>query len=195
MNFSISQLYILRGERTFSLQSLIQLYSIYFKEELKEIYGDEWEKKIRELLNTWTLPTSRLLPPFKYIQSKNSLSREALINYYHLQWANEVCFYLESTNTNNEINYVQLFERLFPIIHQLWLKLGEKEPNSFNHWLREHIAIDINEQGEIHLTKFHLDKVELKKFSTFSLAGSKLKSLKQSELVNWLFIKSVLQVD
>ena len=126
-------------------------------------------------------PTSRLLPPFKYIQSKNSLSREALINYYHLQWANEVCFYLESTNTNNEINYVQLFERLFPIIHQLWLKLG--------------IAIDINEQGEIHLTKFHLDKVELKKFSTFSLAGSKLKSLKQSELVNWLFIKSVLQVD
>ncbi len=188
--YSIAQIYIMRGERSLSLSILIKLLSNHFNYELEKVFGEDWIDKINLILNDWTLPAKRLLPPFKYTQNKKSLSRETMINFYHIQWANEACNYLDEINKNEINDYNQFFEKLFPFLKEIWSYL--KFNGTFTNWLRLYVGFDINNQGEIRLTNLRLNSDSLKILSSFKMPESRLKTLNQDQLVNWLFVKSII---
>lgn len=189
---ALAQIYIMRGERALSLSSLIKMFSTYFNEELLTIFGTEWVNKIKMILSNWTLPSKRLLPPFQYCQNNKSFARDTLINFYHIQWANEVCTYLENTKDHEANDYNQPYEKIFPFLKDIWSGLPDKNSITFTSWLRNHVSFDINDQGEVRLTKLHLKQNQIKKLATFKIPENHFKSLTQDQLVNWLFVKSII---
>ena len=190
--YSIAEIYIMRGERSIPLSALLEMLKNYFNDELTELFGTEWKTKLIQILNTWTLPATRLLPPLKYVQNHKTLSKEALISFYHLHWANEVCTYLEINNSTNKINFNELFIHLFPFMKEIWLKTRESDTELFTQWLRLHVGFDINDVGELRLSKFNFKSDQLLPLKSFKLSEEDIKKLTQSQLVNWLFVKSII---
>ena len=88
----------MRDEKSISLSSLKDFFEKYLQTDLEESYGSGWEKQLINLLNSWTDPMNRLLPPFKYQQLDNTMLKESFIYFYHIEWANEVCTYLDSSS-------------------------------------------------------------------------------------------------
>ena len=194
--YSLAQIYIMRGERGVNLTNLVLMFRNYFGQELEESIGKEWEKYFINKLNSWILPDCRLLPPFQQVQNEKTLTRETQINFYHIEWAFKVCEILDKANCDNDINFNNLFENLFPVSFEVWnyISQNNEDSESFLPWLRESVKFDINNEGEIRLTSFKVKPEYVKTIKSFALKNEKIKNFKQPELVNWLFIKSVISL-
>lgn len=193
--YSLAQLYIMRAEKNISIQALTELISNYLTKELEDQFGTSWEETLIDLLNEWTHPNSRLLPPFRYIQNQTTLTNEIHISFYHIEWANEVCNYLDQSSENNKVIYEKFLSICLPVAYLTWKELYTKrlvDSQGFGLWLRENVRIELSENKEIILASLTLTTAQKKKMQKFTLTNDELKELKQSQLVNWLFIKSII---
>lgn len=193
--YCLAQIYIMRSEKSISIKSLKELLDTYLSNELQDTFGLLWEEKLIKQLNEWTHPSSRLLPPYKYIQKQINLSKDAYINFYHIEWANEVCSYLDTSSIENKLFYDKILSSVLPLLYSLWKQLLEKdeEPSAnFALWLRENVRFDINLKGEIMLTRLSLEQSQKKVLVDFKIEEENIKNLNQSEFVNWMFMKSVI---
>lgn len=193
--YFLAQMYIMRGEKSLALSSLKEIFHNYLKDELELSFGKEWEKQYISLLNSWTDPMSRLLPPFKYVQKDRTLLKEGFIYFYHLEWANEVCNYLDSSNKQLASNFDKFFAFSFPLVYKIWVILKDKNlssTESYSSWLRDNLRFELSAKNEIMLTTLVLNTKQKTALKNFKLSESELSQLKQSELVNWMFIKSII---
>lgn len=192
--YSLGQIYIMRGERGIDLNNLLSMFKNYYNKELVGLIGLEWEKYFISLLNSWTLPDNRLLPPFQQVQNERFLSKDTLINFYHIEWAYKACEDLDGLNKEGKIDFTSLFKQLFPVLFEIWEFSNNNglSLKSFLFWLRNSIRFDINLEGEIRITSFKVDSQTKKLLNMFELSSEKLKNARPSEMVNWLFIKSVI---
>ena len=192
--YSLAQMYIMRGEIGISVKNLTMILKNYYDLELNDRYGDKWEPKLLDILNSWTLPTSRLLPPFNYDQKAHNLSKEGIITFYHLEWANEVCNYLDLKASDLLIDYDDLFIKLFQILHQVWELLTKQKliQKNFASWIRTNAKFEINKENEVVLTTLRLNQKEKKALTSFTIKEQEFKVLKNTELVNWMFIRSII---
>ena len=84
---------------------------------------------------------------------------------------------------------------VFPQFFSLWKLLLEKneEPSAnFALWLRKNVRFDLNLKGEIILTRLFLEGSQKKALVDFNLDEQNIKNLNQSEVVNWMFISSII---
>lgn len=193
--YFLAQMYIMRGEKSLSLSSLKEIFQNYLKDELEMSFGVEWERQYISLLNSWTDPMSRLLPPFKYIQKDHTLIKEGFIYFYHLEWANEVCNYLDSANKQLASNFDKFFAFSFPLVYKIWNVLKEKNlltTESYSSWLRDNLRFELSAKNELMLTTLVLNTKQKTALQSFKLSDTELSNLQQSELVNWMFIKSII---
>lgn len=191
----LALMYIMRDEKSISLSSLKEIFQIYLKKDLEESYGKEWEKEFINLLNSWTDPMSRLLPPFKYLQHGHTMMKESYINFYHLEWAHEVNHLIETSTTQLKENFDKFLSTIFPILRKLWESLQEKQilaDESFPTWLSKNVRYDISTKNELILATLTLDSKQKKALKEVTISESIIKDIKQSEMVNWMFIKSVI---
>ena len=193
--YCLAQIYIMRSEKSISIKSLKDLLDTYLSNELEAVFGLLWEESLIKQLNEWTHPASRLLPPYKYIQRQINLTKEAYIYFYHIEWANEVCTYLDSSSIENKLFFDKILSTVLPLLYSLWKVLLEKneEPSAnFALWLRKNVRFDINLKGEIILTRLSLERGQKKALTDFKLDEQNITNLSQSESVNWMFIRSVI---
>ncbi len=193
--YCLAQIYIMRSEKSISIKLLKELLENYLSSELDESFGLLWEEKLIKQLNEWTHPSSRLLPPYKYIQKQKNISKEAYIYFYHIEWANAVCNYLDNSSLENKIFYDKILSSVLSILYQIWKRLLEEnvEPSAnFALWLRENARFDLNTNGEIILTLLSLEYNQKKILKDFKISEESLKDFRQSELVNWMFVRSVI---
>jgi DNA-binding HxlR family transcriptional regulator len=192
--YSLAQIYIMRGERNINLDNLIHMIETNFKQELIQLIGNEWESQIINQLNAWTMPNSRLLPPFKHSQNNRTFSKETQIAFYHIKWAYKVCETLDTNHKSDEINFNEFFIHIFPTLFEIWKHIVQNDKNvdHFLFWLRETTKFDINSNGEIRITSFRPNSSHHKILQSFSITDNKLNIFKPSEMINWLFIKSVV---
>ena len=190
----LALMYIMRDEKDISLSSLKSLFNIYLKTDLKEAYGPEWEVQMISLLNNWTDPMNRLLPPFKYQQQGNMMVNESYIYFYHIEWANEVCKILDSSSKQLKDSFDKFLSKMFPILRKIWELLEKNMPlgESFVLWLRTNVRYDMSSKNELVLASLTLDTNQKKALKGVTISDSIITNIKQSEMVNCLFIKSVI---
>jgi hypothetical protein len=187
----------MRGEKSISLIDLTRILTKSLETEKQEISGfpQNWELKLIDLLNSWTEPTNRLLPPFKYVQNPKTLNKETFISFYHIEWATEVCSYLESSNKHNLNIFSNLFRILFPVMFLVWQALDNNHlmiSEWFTLFLRQRVRFEISSTGEILLSSVIFTLPQRKSLSNFKISEDMQKTLKQSELINWMFVKSII---
>lgn len=190
----LALMYIMRDEKDISLSSIKGLFNIYIKTDLEEAYGSEWDGQMITLLNSWTDPMNRLLPPFKYQQQGNSMVKESYIYFYHIEWANEVCEILDSSSNQLKESFDKFLSKMFPILRTIWDILQESlsSDESFVSWLRTNVRYDMSSNNELILASLTLDTSQKKVLKGATISESVISDFKQSEMINWLFIKSII---
>ena len=159
--YTLAQLYVMRYEKGISLKLLLKLFNQYFNQELNSIYGNQWEEKLTEILNSWTNPSSRLLPPNRYAQKEESIFTEGIINFYHLQWAIDVCQFLDNAIKGSIFDL--FFINMFPILYKIWNYLNENSSDKveiFTTWLRRNVKFELHDEGDVLLTTLILSSKE-----------------------------------
>ena len=190
--YFLAQMYIMRNGKGISLKCLQSMLKNFFYSDLSEIYGEKIDENIISILNMLSSPEKRLLPPFQHIKKNDSIANDVIISFYHIQWAQEVCNFLDSTE--NISLYNKIFTKVFPVPFEMWIYLRAKEPEEyflFSKWIRENVKFQIHDQKTIIVTSLSLESKEKRLLKEFKLSEKLLKSLDQTNLINWLFIKSI----
>ncbi|MFW9930322.1 MAG: hypothetical protein ACFFD1_13080 [Candidatus Thorarchaeota archaeon] len=191
-------LFILREEQGIELTKLCMIIKNSFSKELDEIYPNQnWEKEISEMLEGWTSPVSRLIPPFHYYPVVGSLKKERVIRFYHQAWAIYVCEFLLSKQKSQIYTSVcTVFERLANPVYVVWKLMNQELPESkktdFLTWIRNNTRFDIYKEKSLLLTYLNFDKEEIKVVKKQNIGKELGKDLSEIDHLNLSFIKAVI---
>ncbi|MHA2364184.1 MAG: winged helix-turn-helix domain-containing protein [Candidatus Hodarchaeales archaeon] len=194
----LAHLYLIRGERGIRQSQLLELIQKNYNKELQELVSENSSinEEITTLLNSWTEPQSRLLPPFQYSNIDGSLKKELVITFYHQEWAREVCNTLLSDNNSETTLMVStLFNKWSSVIYQYWQVLNYSASNPYSNfltWMRQFVQVELNKEGHLSLVNLKMTKEDYPKAKTLSLNPTLLAKLNQTQLLNWSFIKAVI---
>ncbi|MHA2365724.1 MAG: DUF7347 domain-containing protein [Candidatus Hodarchaeales archaeon] len=194
---TIAQFYILREEQGIEQSYLLEMIENYFGQDLLDIYPqNNWKNETLTLLNRWTDPRIRLIPPMNYKKISGSLRKEPIVSFYHQEWAREVCNLLLNSKNSDIFEFVvKLFEHLLPIAHILWKKIKDSMENKkydFLHWLRLNVRVELNKLGQPMIVHLKINDKESLYLKDFSISKEMLKTLNNIQMLNWTFIKSVI---
>lgn len=189
----LAQLFPINNELGIKYSQLLGLLQKSFADDLVQIYGDNWEHEIEKIIELWTDPILRLLPPFQYIKSPGKIVRERIINFYHYEWAINVCDSLLLSPETDAFEFTsKIIKDQLPTVYQIWEYLNNhltNEKMNFLTWIRRYIRIYINERNEFLLTKFKPSKKEYQYLIEHSIPSDNFKSLNDDQRVNYYFIK------
>lgn len=192
----LSELYIIRGEQNLEKSHLLALFTNYYHDEILELFPEgNWNQEIQSILETWSDPNIRLIPPFQYKVIPGNLKKELLISFYHQEWAREVSKVLiQNTVTDVLVTLVNLFHRILPAEYHLWEtnKALTMYNNDFLTWLQDYTLFELNKAGQLILTHLRITHTEAQQLRDWSLPPNVQTRMNHTQLLNWTFIKSVI---
>lgn len=179
----ISQLYLINGEQDIEISQLVSILGATLKEELEELYMENWREEIVKLLVKWTEPEYRLLPPLVKKRIRGRLQQIIVLRPYHQEWARTVTEKVLFTEKSDVTELLQsIFETLVPEVFQFWQDLYceevlekiqkikkmykerirtlykwlQDQPKSFLKWLQDYTRFEVSQTGKLQLRELDL---------------------------------------